>query len=102
MNLVPRLRLQGGDPGLPTFLKVNCAAIPGERLESELCGHEKGAFTGAHRRKLGQFELAHQNTIYLDESASDYSPWRRSSFTYSRISGSHESVATPRSTWTRG
>ena len=42
------------------FVKVNWAAIPGELLESELLGHEKGAFTGAHRRELGQFELAHQ------------------------------------------
>jgi two-component system response regulator AtoC len=49
------------------FVKVNCAAIPRELLESELFGHEKGAFTGAHRRKPGQFELANQGTIYLDE-----------------------------------
>ncbi len=49
------------------FVKVNCAAIPRELLESELFGHEKGAFTGAHRRKPGQFELATQGTIYLDE-----------------------------------
>jgi two-component system response regulator AtoC len=49
------------------FVKVNCAAIPQELLESELFGHEKGAFTGAHRRKPGQFEYANQGTIYLDE-----------------------------------
>jgi transcriptional regulator with PAS, ATPase and Fis domain len=51
------------------FIKVNCAAIPHGLLESELFGHEKGAFTGAHRRKLGQFECANKGTIYLDEIA---------------------------------
>src|SRR5947209_8085571 len=51
------------------FIKVNCAAIPGDLLESELLGHEKGAFTGAYRRKLGQFEYANKGTIYLDEIA---------------------------------
>ena len=51
------------------FVKVNCAAIPTGLLESELFGHEKGAFTGAHRRKPGQFEYANQGTIYLDEIA---------------------------------
>jgi len=51
------------------FIKVNCAAIPSDLLESELFGHEKGAFTGAHRRKLGQFEYANKGTIYLDEIA---------------------------------
>ena len=49
------------------FVKVNCAAISQELLESELFGHEKGAFTGAHQRKPGQFELANRGTIYLDE-----------------------------------
>ena len=49
------------------FLKVNCASLPGDLLESELFGHEKGAFTGAHRRKPGKFELAHRGTFLLDE-----------------------------------
>jgi len=49
------------------FIKVNCAALPGELLESELFGHERGAFTGATAEKPGKFELADQGTIFLDE-----------------------------------
>ncbi len=49
------------------FVKVNCAALPRELLESELFGFEKGAFTGAHRRKYGRFEMAQNGTIFLDE-----------------------------------
>ena len=49
------------------FIKVNCAAIPATLLESELFGHEKGAFTGAFAQKPGRFELAHQGTLFLDE-----------------------------------
>jgi len=50
-----------------SFIKVNCAAIPSELLESELFGYEKGAFTGAERTKEGKFETAHKGTILLDE-----------------------------------
>ena len=53
------------DPGAP-FIKVNCAAIPGALLESELFGYEKGAFTGAHLAKPGRVELAHGGTLFLD------------------------------------
>jgi len=49
------------------FIKINCAALPGELLESELFGHERGSFTGAQKTKPGQFELADGGTLFLDE-----------------------------------
>jgi DNA-binding NtrC family response regulator len=49
------------------FVGINCAAIPETLLESEIFGHEKGAFTGAHDRRIGVFELAHRGTLFLDE-----------------------------------
>ncbi len=52
-----------------TLVKVNCAALPANLIESELFGHEKGSFTGATARRIGRFELAHDGTIFLDELA---------------------------------
>jgi len=52
------------------FVKVNCAALPSNLIESELFGHEKGAFTGAVKQKIGKFEMAHRGTIFLDEIGS--------------------------------
>jgi len=49
------------------FVKINCASIPATLIESELFGHEKGAFTGALAKKIGRFELAHKGTLFLDE-----------------------------------
>ena len=57
---------EAGDPDAP-FIAVNLAAIPRELVESALFGHERGAFTGAHRQQLGKFELASNGTLFLDE-----------------------------------
>lgn len=66
-ELVARSLYQLGDRRDRPFVKVNCAALPSELLESELFGFEKGAFTGAQKRKLGKFEYANGGTIFLDE-----------------------------------
>ena len=66
-DLVARAIHEFGVRKTGPFVKVNCAAVPRELLESELFGHERGAFTGAHQLKLGKFESANHGTIFLDE-----------------------------------
>jgi two-component system response regulator AtoC len=66
-ELVARTIYQLSDRSKQPFVKVNCAALPSELLESELFGFEKGAFTGAQKRKLGKFEYANNGAIFLDE-----------------------------------
>ncbi|MBT3518928.1 MAG: sigma-54-dependent Fis family transcriptional regulator [Candidatus Marinimicrobia bacterium] len=72
-NLVAKLLHTNGTRSLKPFISVNCPAIPSELLESELFGHEKGAFTGAIERKDGKFLVADGGTIFLDEIG-DMSP----------------------------
>jgi len=66
-ELVAKALHKSSDRAEAPFIKVNCAALPRELLESELFGFEKGAFTGAHRRKYGRFEMAQNGTVFLDE-----------------------------------
>jgi two-component system nitrogen regulation response regulator GlnG len=66
-ELVARAIYQHGDRAEKAFLAVNCGAIPESLLESELFGHEKGAFTGADRKRIGKFEQCHDGTLFLDE-----------------------------------
>ncbi|MBA4348970.1 MAG: Fis family transcriptional regulator [Thermodesulfovibrio sp.] len=66
-ELVARLLHEKSQRVRGPFIEVNCAAIPQELIESELFGHEKGAFTGAAERKIGKFELANDGTLFLDE-----------------------------------
>ena len=66
-ELVARAIHEGSRRARRPFVKVNCAAIPSELIESELFGHEKGAFTGAHQARKGKFELADGGTLFLDE-----------------------------------
>jgi DNA-binding NtrC family response regulator len=69
-ELVARAIHQRSDRSAQPFVALNVAAIPDTLIESELFGHERGAFTGAHARRLGRFELAHGGTLFLDEIGS--------------------------------
>ncbi len=73
------------------FIKVNCGAIPAGLLESELMGHEKGAFTGAIAQRIGRFELAHGGTLFLDEGGRNGT--RPSTQTASSLAGTRISSA---------
>ena len=66
-ELIARALHDGSPRRSGPFITLNCAAVPGELIESELFGHEKGAFTGAASRHLGKFEQAHRGTLFLDE-----------------------------------
>jgi nitrogen regulation protein NR(I) len=66
-ELIARALYQHSDRSTASFIAINCAAIPETLLESELFGHERGAFTGAENRRIGRFEQANQGTIFLDE-----------------------------------
>jgi nitrogen regulation protein NR(I) len=66
-ELVARALYQHSDRSQGPFIAINCAAIPETLLESELFGHERGAFTGAEARRIGRFEQAHGGTLFLDE-----------------------------------
>lgn len=66
-EMIARALFQYGDRSAEPFIPVNCAAIPETLLESELFGHERGAFTGAHSTRIGRFEQAKNGTIFLDE-----------------------------------
>jgi two-component system NtrC family response regulator len=66
-ELIARGLHRGSSRSEAPFISINCAAVPEGLLESELFGHERGAFTGAHSLKQGKFELAHHGTLFLDE-----------------------------------
>ncbi|TLY31966.1 MAG: sigma-54 factor interaction domain-containing protein [Ignavibacteria bacterium] len=68
-ELVARALHQLSDRREKPFVTVDCGAIPDTLIESELFGYEKGAFTGAHQRKVGQFQLAEDGSLFLDEIA---------------------------------
>ena len=114
-ELVARTLFQLSDRRDKPFVKVNCAALPSELLESELFGFEKGAFTGAQKRKLGKFEYANHGTIFLDEisemhpqsssrsskTASSPASAERATFTSTRASSPRRTATSRRPSPTR-
>jgi two-component system response regulator AtoC len=94
-EMIPRLLHHHSPRRYGPFVKVNCAALPLELLESELFGYERGAFTGAHRAKPGKFEQADKGTIFLDEISELPSPLQAKLLhvlqdrEYSRLGGQH-------------
>jgi two-component system, NtrC family, nitrogen regulation response regulator NtrX len=84
------------------FIEVNCAAIPSELIESELFGHEKGAFTSAHKERKGKFEQANKGTIFLDEIGDMSLSAQAKVLRSSRKASSHPWEATKRSRWMSG
>jgi formate hydrogenlyase transcriptional activator len=79
-----------------SFVKLNCAAIPLGLLESELFGHEKGAFTGAIAQKTGRFELANKGTLFLMKSVTSLWSFKRNCCVSCRNRNSRDSAATTR------
>src|SRR5207247_9114242 len=84
------------------FVEINCAAIPSELLESELFGHEKGAFTDARAQKLGMMEMANGGTLFLDEIG-ELSPMLQVKLlrvlerrTFKRVGGTKDTTVNPR------
>jgi DNA-binding NtrC family response regulator len=84
------------------FVTVNCAAIPEELLESELFGHEKGAFTRVRARKPGLFELAHRGTLFLDEIGSTSLDFQKTILRVLEYPRFHRVQGRSRSRWTSG
>ncbi|OHB77835.1 MAG: Fis family transcriptional regulator [Planctomycetes bacterium RBG_16_64_10] len=98
-ELVARAIYQHSRRGQMPFLAINCAAIPESLLESELFGHERGAFTGADRRRIGKFEQCHGGTLFLDEIG-DMAPRTQAKIlrllqegSFERVGGSESIVA---------
>jgi Nif-specific regulatory protein len=89
-DLIHELSRRRGGP----FIRLNCAAIPEGLLESELFGHEKGAFTGAIAHRMGRFEAANHGTLFLDEIAMSRPAFRLSFFAFCR-SGNSNGWAAP-------
>jgi len=101
-ELIARAIFQHSDRANAPFVAINCAAIPETLLESELFGHERGAFTGATERRIGRFEQADRGTIFLDEIGDMTVARRSNSCASCRNGASSASVAKKLSRWMCG